>query len=972
MSGVLNDCDTLLQGAVLRVIPNGLAALVQEAADAADAAQADADAANLLLADIASDNKLTPDKKPDVVAKRDEIVAEQVGIEASATALGVTTEKTAYTAAITALTNYLASAPLTGWNTIPGNTINITGTDMRAKFGDVYAKRQALRNAITTATATKAVWANISGSGKPEDGATVGAPAGTLVNGVPVANITAAVTNFNASNDRNATALAIPTILADGSAVDHTIRKDGAADISFEWAWAGAEGDIDGFLVYVYQSTSSFAYTFGSTPSLETVYTVPASKRAFILFGAAADLYTTFGVMAYRSVDKDVNAAGIIKSPMVKPGLASENPYRPSLSVAFGGDITGTINGTAAATLVANAAAGKAASDAVAVIADDNVLSRGEKSDVIRQWDTVTAERGPLGAQALALGVSNAGYEATITALSNYLGGIPGGWNVLTTDSAIVGTDFRSNWTAYYTAKQALLNAIAGAAARSGFSSYKTWDFRGTLDGWQNIGGITSMSFTSDSMIIDSGGADPIFRSPYGLALPGNLYNVLRMKVKRLAGTAGSSWDGNLFWSTTQFPTEGGSGQALGIPDITILNEWVILEWNMSKVAEWTGRTVQYVRPDLGGSAADTFEIDWISLGRYGPAVSIAELAAAQASADAANAVLADIANDNILSKGEKPEVILKWDAIVGEVAGVLNQASSLGVSSAAYAAAYSALEAYLPGTQWNSIGVDTVIVGATFRTRFSDYYTAKQALLNAMAAKAATTATYLAVPDTRAVNTPPSGYPVGHIKEFKAQDVIGVGAAGLYCVLETMKGWVDSSGGEAIQWAYVSASTIWKRSAGASAASWGAWVRDLDRAMYTGDLNASWGAPAGTNVGSTPATTVEAGAVAGAGAASKLNNPPQVNAGPGISEISTGKSKVLPPQTAVVTYGTGPFSYEWTIASTEGTLRITSGQGTATIGLTASVAVNPGFSRAVVTCRVRDAAGLSAFHSFDEQTEFY
>lgn len=178
---------------------------------------------------------------------------------------------------------------------------------------------------------------------------TVGAPSGTLVNGVAVATLTTAVTNFNASNDRNATAVVAPTILADGTAVDHTVRTNGSADISFEWVWGGDEGDIDGFRIHVYPAATSAAYVFGTTPELETVFELPANKRAFILFGVTPDQYYHFGVRAYRGVDKDVDATGTILSTLVKPSLAAENPYRPSSSVAFAGNVTGTVNGISAA-----------------------------------------------------------------------------------------------------------------------------------------------------------------------------------------------------------------------------------------------------------------------------------------------------------------------------------------------------------------------------------------------------------------------------------------------------------------------------------------------------------------------------------------------------------------------------------------------------------------------------------------------
>lgn len=118
------------------------------AQDAANTANTNANTALSKLSDIASDSLLTPDEKPRVIQDRDVIVAEQAGIGAQATAYSITTEKTAYDNAVTALTTYLATltSPVL-WSNLGGNT-TIVGATFRSKFADVYTTRQALLNKI--------------------------------------------------------------------------------------------------------------------------------------------------------------------------------------------------------------------------------------------------------------------------------------------------------------------------------------------------------------------------------------------------------------------------------------------------------------------------------------------------------------------------------------------------------------------------------------------------------------------------------------------------------------------------------------------------------------------------------------------------------------------------------------------------------------------------------------------------------
>lgn len=115
----------------------------------------------------------------------------------------------------------------------------------------------------------------------------------------------------------------------------------------------------------------------------------------------------------------------------------------------------------------------------------------------------------------------------------------------------------------------------------------------------------------------------------------------------------------------------------------------------------------------------------------------------AQAAANAANAAITNISSDNVLSKGEKSQVIQDFNVMDGEFDELVAKAGTLGVDSIAYYNSKVALNAYVNTIPtWRDTSQDTPIVGSDFRANFANYYTAKQALLNAMAAKAATMAT--------------------------------------------------------------------------------------------------------------------------------------------------------------------------------------------------------------------------------------
>ena len=228
----------------------------------------------------------------------------------------------------------------------------------------------------------------VDGPSKPEDDADVtNVNTSNNTDNVGSQSATAvqdSVINFSGRNDRDATAVVVPTILADGTAIDHVVRTDGSVDISFEWVWTGTEADIDGFAIRLRGSTSSSSYVMGTTVAEEQLWLVQPDKRVFFIYGAPADIHYTFAVRGFRIVDPDIDASGFIITTLVQPSLAAEDPFQPEANVAFAGDLTGTVSGTAAATIETGSLAANAGLTAGGVITQDIPIAVADSSNVLR------------------------------------------------------------------------------------------------------------------------------------------------------------------------------------------------------------------------------------------------------------------------------------------------------------------------------------------------------------------------------------------------------------------------------------------------------------------------------------------------------------------------------------------------------------------------------------------------------------
>ncbi|MEF2147798.1 coiled-coil domain-containing protein [Aquilutibacter rugosus] len=101
-----------------------------------------------------------------------------------------------------------------------------------------------------------------------------------------------------------------------------------------------------------------------------------------------------------------------------------------------------------------------------------------------------------------------------------------------------------------------------------------------------------------------------------------------------------------------------------------------------------------------------------------------------------AQAKLADIVSDNIISRAEKLSEVINWNEAVNALSSDQSKASAAGVSHADYTSAYTALESYINGLSpaLTDRTADTPVAGATYVSLWNTYRTQRALLLNAIA----------------------------------------------------------------------------------------------------------------------------------------------------------------------------------------------------------------------------------------------
>ncbi len=268
---------------------------------------------------IFADNIIDRAEKKRIRKDWDAGVLDWAALDAQAATYSITTTRTNLTAALQDLGDYLNSGH-GAWAlgtvpfhindsnlNIPSNVDAVIRSTLTTKATAYLAARTALQNAITNAAATKAVWTGVTGTGKPADNATVGAPTGTYVAGVlaeaVVEDADAGKITYDATIDIRQIAAptnapTYPTYAESPTPIQISAQSaGGVVDVTVNFTYTQAASPnllADGFALFRYTGAFSF------TSAIEVSTSNSPLTRAMVHNAVPIDTGYNYAVAAFR------------------------------------------------------------------------------------------------------------------------------------------------------------------------------------------------------------------------------------------------------------------------------------------------------------------------------------------------------------------------------------------------------------------------------------------------------------------------------------------------------------------------------------------------------------------------------------------------------------------------------------------------------------------------------------------------
>ncbi len=176
-----------------------------------------------------------------------------------------------------------------------------------------------------------------------------------------------------------------------------------------------------------------------------------------------------------------------------------------------------------------------------------------------------------------------------------------------------------------------LVQQISEVAVGSGdFDSRVIWYFdqSSEITGWTTSN--ASIVVSGGYLEVTATGSIPYFQTA-AIAVDGSAYQLVRLRVKR---TAGTGWTGTL----TYFYSSGSSTITISEPT-SVDSSYVEASWDLTDETLWKSNTITGIRIQLGTSSGDNYSVDWLGVGRNAPGASYYSVDAVRVLADNKNRV---------------------------------------------------------------------------------------------------------------------------------------------------------------------------------------------------------------------------------------------------------------------------------------------------------------------------------------------
>jgi hypothetical protein len=189
--------------------------------------------------------------------------------------------------------------------------------------------------------------------------------------------------------------------------------------------------------------------------------------------------------------------------------------------------------------------------------------------------------------------------------------------------------DIATEQTARASGDDANAQAIQAVQAQVDvFTAYYSQTFNGSAGDWSLLGAAYEQypaggaaNYGALTIHTVSGQTDPNLLSP-AFKIGGTQGNVVRAMIR--IRSASYSWQGQLYWTNTNHSGFSATYSKIA-PDPGVVNQWVMVEWDVSGVADWVGATTTSIRLDLQNSDNTLVDVAWVAIGLKSDAVAKAQ-----------------------------------------------------------------------------------------------------------------------------------------------------------------------------------------------------------------------------------------------------------------------------------------------------------------------------------------------------------